>query len=94
MKAPFQSGPSFERNRPFSLKAPWALKAPFQSGRFFLAGVEETARATQILNVSNPTARQAIALFQGEGLLVEMTGHSWRRIYLARPILEAIEDRS
>jgi Fic family protein len=52
------------------------------------------ARATQILNVSNPTARQAIALLQGEGLLAEMTGRSWGRIYLARPILEAIEDRS
>ncbi len=52
------------------------------------------ARAAQVLNVSNPTARQAIALLQGEGLLAEMTGRSWRRIYLARPILEAIEDRS
>ncbi|HTG34384.1 MAG TPA: Fic family protein [Thermoanaerobaculia bacterium] len=52
------------------------------------------ARATQVLNVSNPTARQAIALLQGEGLLAEMSGRSWRRIYLARPILEAIEDRS
>jgi Fic family protein len=52
------------------------------------------ARATQVLNVTNPTARQAIALLQGEGLLAEMTGRSWRRIYLARPILEAIEDRS
>lgn len=52
------------------------------------------ARAAQVLNVSNPTARQAIALLQGEGLLAEMTGRSWRRIYLARPILEVIEDRS
>jgi Fic family protein len=52
------------------------------------------ARAAPVLNVSNPTARQALALLQGEGLLAEMTGRSWRRIYLARPILEAIEDRS
>jgi len=52
------------------------------------------ARATQILNVTNPTARQALSLLEGEGLLEEVTGRSWRRIYLARPILEAIEDRS
>ena len=52
------------------------------------------ARAARVLGVSDPTARQAIAYLQGEGLLAEMTGRSWGRIYLARPILEAIEDRS
>jgi Fic family protein len=51
------------------------------------------ARAVQILKVSDPTARQAIGLLQGEGLLEEVTGRSWRRIYLARPILEVIEER-
>jgi Fic family protein len=50
------------------------------------------ARAVRVLNVTAPTARQAIALLQGEGLLEEMTGRSWGRVYLARPILRAIED--
>jgi Fic family protein len=52
------------------------------------------ARAVRVLGVSDPTARQAITLLQEQGLLGEMTGRSWGRIYLARPILEAIEDRA
>jgi len=52
------------------------------------------ARAAQILAASRPTARQAIGLLQGEGLLEEVSGRSWRRIYLARPILEIIEERA
>ena len=50
------------------------------------------ARAIRILDVSDPTARQTVALLQGDGLLEEVTGRSWGRIYLARPILKAIED--
>lgn len=50
------------------------------------------ARATRVLGVSGPTARQAIKVLLQEGLLQEMTGRSWGRVYLARPILEAIED--
>ena len=50
------------------------------------------ARAAKILGVTDPTARQAIKHLREEGLLTEMTGRSWGRIYLARPILEAIED--
>jgi Fic family protein len=52
------------------------------------------ARAAKILNVSDPTARQAIAYLQGEGVLGEMTGRRWGRTYLARPILEALEERA
>src|SRR5262245_15697348 len=51
------------------------------------------ARAVQILGVSDPTARQALAVLQEDGLLSEVTGRLWRRVYLARPILEAIEAR-
>jgi len=36
---------------------------------------------------------QAMAYLQEEGVLSETTGRSWGRIYLARPILEIIEDR-
>ncbi len=49
------------------------------------------ARAQKILKVSNPTARQAVALLEQQGLLEEITGRAWGRVYLARPILEAIE---
>ena len=52
------------------------------------------ARAVQVLKVSDPTARQVINFLQEEGLLEEVTGRSWRRIYLARPILEVIEERA
>jgi len=32
--------------------------------------------------------------FKATALLQEVTGRSWVRIYLARPILEAIEERA
>ncbi len=51
------------------------------------------ARAARLLQVSNPTARQAITWLQKEGLLEEVTGRAWGRLYLARPILAVIEDR-
>lgn len=48
-------------------------------------------RAASILNVSAPTARQAIGVLLAEGVLEEIPGRSWRRLYLARPILDALE---
>lgn len=51
------------------------------------------SRAARLLNVSNPTARTAVARLQEDGLLEEITGRSWGRLYLARPILEAIENK-
>ncbi len=49
------------------------------------------ARAAELLRVSNPTARQAVAALQKCGMLEEVTGRTWGRLYLARPILSAIE---
>lgn len=51
------------------------------------------SRAAQLLDVSYPTARQVVAYLQAEGLLEEITGRAWRRLYVARPILEAFENR-
>jgi Fic family protein len=51
------------------------------------------SRAARLLNVSYPTARSAVTRLQQEGLLEEVTGRSWGRLYLARPILDAIENR-
>lgn len=49
------------------------------------------AKAEKILKVTNPTARQAVKVLQEAGMLDEITGRSWGRLYLARPILRAIE---
>lgn len=49
------------------------------------------ARAEKILEVSNPTARQAVRVLVDAGVLEEITGRSWGRLYLARPILRAIQ---
>jgi Fic family protein len=51
------------------------------------------SRAARLLNVSYPTARQVVAFLQGEGLLEEITGRAWGRLYLARPILNVIENQ-
>jgi len=49
------------------------------------------ARAEKILRVSNPTARQVVRVLQEVGILQEITGRAWGRVYLARAILQAIE---
>ncbi len=49
------------------------------------------ARAQRLLSVSNPTARQAVQQLVRIGLLKEITGRTWGQLYLARPILRAIE---
>ena len=49
------------------------------------------ARAAELLEVLNPTARQTVALLQKAGLLKEISGRAWGRLYLAEPILKAIE---
>jgi hypothetical protein len=49
------------------------------------------ARAAQVLGVSNPTARAAVAVLEEVGLLQEITGRSWGKTYLAGPIMRIIE---
>lgn len=49
------------------------------------------ARAARLLKVSLPTARQAVRLLQESGMLEEVSGRRWGRLYLARPILRALE---
>ena len=57
----------------------------------FLNPYMSVARAEQVLKVSNPTARQAVLLLQKKGMLEEITGRTWGRLYLAKPIMETIE---
>jgi len=49
------------------------------------------ARAGQILKVTHPTARQAIKVLEDAGVLKEVSGREWGRIYKAEEISEAIE---
>jgi len=51
----------------------------------------DVARARTLLHVTTPTARKVIQALEDEGVLKEVTGRSWGRLYLARPILKAIE---
>jgi len=51
------------------------------------------ARAQQLLKTSNPTARLAISQLQKAGMLVETSGREWGQVFLAKPILQAIEGR-
>lgn len=49
------------------------------------------AGAQKILDVSNPTARQVIAVLAKAGMLKEATGRKWGQLYVAQPILKAID---
>jgi Fic family protein len=49
------------------------------------------ARAAQKLNVSVTTADKSVSLLASLGILSEETGRTWRRIWVARPILKALE---
>jgi len=52
----------------------------------------DVARAKKALGVTHPTARQVIRVLEEEGILKEVTGRRWGRLFLARPILKAIEE--
>ena len=49
------------------------------------------AGAQKILDVSNPTARQVIAVLTKAGMLKEATGRKWGQLYVAQPILKVID---
>lgn len=57
----------------------------------FINPFTTVARAAEQLGTSKPTATQAINLLRDNGMLDEITGRSWGRIFLARPILDAID---
>lgn len=49
------------------------------------------ARAQAVLKVSNPTARAAVELLVERRIVAPLNGNRWRRMYVSRPVLEAIE---
>jgi cell filamentation protein, protein adenylyltransferase len=66
-------------------------KAALLIDALFMNPYLSVARAQRILKVSNPTARQAVTRLEKLGMLTEVTGREWGRLYLARPILQVIE---
>ena len=54
--------------------------------RLFINPYISVAQAQKIPGVSNPTARQAVAALEKAGLLREITGRAWGKLYLAKPI--------
>jgi Fic family protein len=49
------------------------------------------SRASRRLSVTTPTAQKSIDQLQRFDILQEITGKAWGRIYVARPILQAIQ---
>lgn len=49
-------------------------------------------QAARVLGVSDPTARQAVNLLERQAIIEEITGRTWRKVYVARPILAAIDE--
>ena len=56
------------------------LKAPYMT----------VAEAQRLLGVTNPTARTAVQRLVEVGLLEEVGGRTWRRLYVARAVMDAL----
>ncbi len=59
--------------------------------QLFINPYISVARAEKILGVSNPTARQAVVMLEKAGVLKEVSGRAWGKLYLAGAILEAVQ---
>jgi Fic family protein len=57
------------------------LRAPYMT----------VAEAQRLLKVTNPTARAAVQTLVTVGLLEEVGDRKWRRLYVARPVLDALQ---
>jgi Fic family protein len=49
------------------------------------------AAAAEVLEVSIPTATRTVRLLESKGILREITGKGWGKIYVATRVLEALE---
>ena len=49
------------------------------------------AEAERVLSVTNPTARTAVVALVAAGLLEEVGERKWRRLYVARPVLNVLK---
>ncbi|MBI5864780.1 MAG: Fic family protein [Planctomycetes bacterium] len=57
----------------------------------FINPYTTVTRACGRLGVTAPTAQKTIAILEKAGMLSEATGAKWGRVWLARPILNAVE---
>ena len=57
----------------------------------FMNPYTSVTRAQQALGSSNPTARAVVQHMEGKGLLNEITGRSWGKLFVAKRILDIIE---
>ena len=60
------------------------------AGFYALAPIVTVAEAQRALAVSNPTARAAVRALVAAGLLAESGERTWRRVYVARPVLDVL----
>jgi Fic family protein len=86
-----QSGELMDLREGFRLKLRDKPKALTLLDELFINPYITVARASELLQVSHPTASQTIEYLQQNGLLEEITGRSWGRVYLARPLLAVLE---
>ncbi|GMU84215.1 MAG: toxin Fic [Planctomycetota bacterium] len=57
----------------------------------FINPYTTVARAAEQLGVTSPTATRTIHVLVRTGMLTETTGREWGRVWVARPILRAVE---
>ncbi|GKS60175.1 hypothetical protein YTPLAS18_37020 [Nitrospira sp.] len=93
LEAVGQAGRLMDLREKFRSRVREKPKALALLDELFLNPYMSVARAEKILGVTNPTARQAVSYLQRKGILTEITGRAWGRLYLARPILEQSNSR-
>lgn len=49
------------------------------------------SRAAKVLGKTHPTAKAAITVLEENGILKEVSGRQWGRLYLCSPVLNALE---
>lgn len=59
----------------------------------FINPYTTVARAAERLGVTSPTASKTIRVLEDAGMLAEATGREWGRIWVAKPILKAVQVR-
>ena len=57
----------------------------------FMRPYATAASVARALGVSDPTARSAIATLEDVGMLAEVTGRDWGRMWVAQPVFEIID---
>ena len=91
LEAVGQAGRLMDLREKFRARLRDKAKALALLDELFLNPYMSVSRAEHVLKVSNPTARQAVMLLQKKGMLEEITGRTWGKLYLAKPIMETIE---